>query len=67
MQLIDITVHCPYCGKRIDLHLEENVSEDDLLDECPRCGNAIDIRLVLDTDGKVVGAEVHRVDGDTDT
>lgn len=66
MSLVNVDLQCPYCGEQFDFELEENCSEDDVLDECPRCGHAVDIRLVLDPEGRVVGAEIHRDDGDTD-
>ncbi len=66
MNKVQLKLLCPYCGKTFDLELEENANEDDLIEECPLCGHPIDIRLVLDPDGKVVNAEIHRVDGDVD-
>lgn len=66
MNIVKLTPHCPYCGKTFNLELEENTSEDDLIEECPLCGSPIDIRLALDANGKVIDAEVQRVDGDSD-
>jgi len=66
MNVVHVDLHCPYCGKDFSLDLEENASEDDLIEECPLCGHALDLRLVLSPEGKLVGAEVFRADGDGD-
>ncbi|HEC19531.1 MAG TPA: CPXCG motif-containing cysteine-rich protein [Gammaproteobacteria bacterium] len=66
MNIVKPKLHCPYCGKSFSLELEESVNEDDLIEECPLCGSPIDIRLVMDPEKGLVGAEAHRVDGDTD-
>ena len=67
MPVIKVDLHCPYCGKDFDIELVENATEDDLIEECPLCGHPLDVRLVLDPQtGNVVGAEIRRVDGDTD-
>ena len=63
MNTIKVNLHCPHCGKSFDLEMEEDASEDDLIEECPLCGSPIDIRLVLSPDGKVAGAEIQRSDG----
>jgi len=66
MNIVTSRLHCPYCGKSFELEMEENVQEDDLIEECPLCGSPVDIRLVLDEDGKVIDADIHRADGDMD-
>ncbi len=66
MNIIKFDLHCPYCGKTFDLELEENATQDDLIEECPLCGHGIDIQLMLSPEGKIIDAEIHRIDGDTD-
>lgn len=66
MNIIKTRLHCPSCGKSFEIELEENSREDSLLEECPMCGNPVEIRLVLDDEGRLASAEVHRVDGDAD-
>ncbi len=66
MTIVQTHLHCPYCGKGFDLELEENMREDDLIEECPLCGSPVEIRLVLGEDDKLLRAEAHRVDGDSD-
>ncbi len=67
MSQIRLDLHCPYCGKNFDLEVEENATEDDLIEECPLCGHPVDIRLTLDAEGRVTGARIERDDGDPDT
>ncbi len=66
MNIVKTDLHCPSCGKSFTLEMEENMSEDDLIEECPLCGSPIDIQLHLDPQGKVISAEVRRIDGDSD-
>ena len=63
MNTVRLNLHCPHCGKSFDLEMEEDASEDDLIEECPLCGSPVDIRLVLDPTGKVTRAEIQRSDG----
>lgn len=51
MELLNQNVSCPYCGKSIELLIDDSVSEQDYFEDCSVCCSPIRIQQYIDVEG----------------
>lgn len=48
------TAHCPYCGERLDMVVDDSAGDQRYIEDCAVCCRPIQVHAVVDEDGDVV-------------
>lgn len=51
MELLNRTISCPYCGKNIELLIDDSVSSQDYFEDCSVCCRPIRVQVSVDFEG----------------
>lgn len=54
--LLERTLHCPYCGERIALLVDDSAGEQDYVEDCPVCCRPIAVAVVPGSEEPQVSA-----------
>jgi hypothetical protein len=52
-EVVEVFIHCPYCGEQISIVADDSVSEQQYTEDCQVCCRPIVLSVVSDQDGGV--------------
>jgi len=50
-EVIESSIHCPYCGERISVMIDDSVPEQQYTEDCQVCCRPIVLSVTIDIDG----------------
>jgi hypothetical protein len=52
--LLEKQIHCPYCGEKIDIFIDDSVPQQSYIEDCQVCCRPINFDITLDQTGEPV-------------